>query len=707
MESAVRLREAPDAGVRSPVYALVGNPNCGKTTLFNALTGLRQKVGNYPGVTVEKKEGTCFSQHGKPIPLIDLPGAYSLSARSIDEAIVQEVLLGLRPDTARPDRIICIIDASNLERNLFFATQVVELGMPMILVLNMMDVAEKRGFRIDAAKLERLLGVTVVSCQAHKGEGLIELRLAMSRKDLSVPTWRCSVPEMFSTARREVQERLGEVRGQAAPQACAVAGLLLGDGMTHAAPGASPINPEALQMASEWQLKLDRESPGWNSELVVARYARIGEMCREVVRRTDPGRPSMTERIDAVMLHPVWGWMILGGVMGSLFFSIFSLAEYPMNWIERGTAIAGDWIGSIMPPGELHNLIVDGVLAGVGGVVIFLPQIMFLFFFIGLLEATGYMARAAFILDRLMGRVGLQGKSFIPLLSSFACAVPGIMATRTIESPKDRLATIMVAPFMTCSARLPVYLLMIAALVPVGEAGAFQKAGLLLLLYSLGTGAAFCFAWLFKSTLLKGESHGHLMELPPYRMPSLKSVMMEMLQRVKIFLRRAGTIILGISILLWFMMSYPKVEEGSATDQLSYSMAGRIGQAIEPIMKPLGFDWKIDIGVLASFAAREVFVSTMAIIYNVEGADPDNTGRLVSVLRSQKREDGRPVFTPLTCISLMVFYVFALQCMSTVAVVKRETNSWRWPIFQLAYMTALAYTASLIVYQTGRFLGFD
>ena len=707
MEPAVQPLEVPAADARSPVYAVVGNPNCGKTTLFNALTGLRQKVGNYPGVTVEKKEGTCFSQHGNPIPVIDLPGAYSLSARSMDEAIVQEVLLGLRPDTARPDRVICIIDASNLERNLFFATQVVELGLPIILVLNMMDVAEKRGYRIDAAKLEKILGIPVVSCQAHKGEGLIELRLAMSRKDLPAPTWRCSVPELFSAAMGEVQERLGEERGWSAPQACAVAGLLLGEGMTHAAPGAHPINPEALQKAREWQLKLDRESPGWHSELVAARYARIGEICREVVRRTDPGRPSMTERIDGVMLHPLWGWTILGGVMGCLFFSIFSLAEYPMNWIERGTAIAGNWIGSIMPPGELHNLIVDGVLAGVGGVVIFLPQIMMLFFFIGLLEATGYMARAAFILDRLMGRVGLQGKSFIPLLSSFACAVPGIMATRTIESPKDRLATIMVAPFMTCSARLPVYLLMIAALVPTGEAGALQKAGLLLLLYSLGTGAAFCFAWLFKSTLLKGESQGHLMELPPYRMPSLNSVLMEMLQRVKIFLRRAGTIILGVSILLWFMMSYPKVEEGSATNQLSYSIAGRIGQAIEPIMKPLGFDWKIDIGVLASFAAREVFVSTMAIIYNVEGADPDNTGRLVSVLRSQKRADGRPVFTPLTCISLMVFYVFALQCMSTVAVVKRETNSWRWPIFQLAYMTALAYTASLIVFQTGRFLGFD
>ena len=707
MQAAVQPREAPAAGARSPVYAVVGNPNCGKTTLFNALTGLRQKVGNYPGVTVEKKEGTCFSQHGNPIRVIDLPGTYSLSARSVDEAIVQEVLLGLRPDTARPDRVICIIDASNLERNLFLATQVVELGLPMILVLNMMDVAEKRGLKINAEKLEKLLGVTVVPCQAHKGEGLIELRLAMSRRNLPVPTWRCSVPELFSTARREVQECLENDSERPEPQACAEAALLLGDGITHAAPGARLINPEALHRARKWQQRLDGESPGWRSELVAARYARIGEMCREAVRRTDTGRPSMTERIDGVMLHPLWGWAILGSVMGCLFFSIFTLAEYPMNWIERGTGIAGNWIGSVMPPGALSDLIINGILAGVGGVVIFLPQIMMLFFFIGLLEATGYMSRAAFILDRVMGKVGLQGKSFIPLLSSYACAVPGIMATRTIESPKDRLATIMVAPFMTCSARLPVFLLMIAALVPPGEAGALQKAGLLLLLYSLGTGAAFCFAWVFKSTLLRGESQGYLMELPPYRMPSLKSVLMEMMQRVKIFLRRAGTIILGISILLWFLMSYPKVEEGSATDQLSQSMAGRMGKAIEPIMKPLGFDWKIDIGVLASFAAREVFVSTMAIIYNVEGADPDNTGRLVSVLRNQKRDDGRPVFTPLTCISLMIFYVFALQCMSTVAVVRRETNSWRWPIFQLVYMTVLAYTASLVVYQTGKFLGYD
>jgi len=676
----------------TPVYALVGNPNSGKTTLFNALTGLRQKVGNYPGVTVERKEGTCFSQHGAPIRLIDLPGSYSLTARSPDEAIMQDVLLGRRGDTAKPDRIVCIIDASNLERNLFFATQVAELGMPVILVLNMMDMAVKRGLKIDPHKLERLLGVTVVCCEAHKGKGLIELRLAMSRSDLPVSAVRCPVAAMFEKARTIVSGKLTETDGIDNRRALVEAFLLL-------------TERSSLDLARFWTERLDRRIPGWHSELVASRYAHIGEVCREVIRRTGPAGGGATEKIDAVVLHPVWGFVVLAAVMGALFYSIFSLAVPPMDWIDAGFNRLARVVEAAMPVGDLRGLVVDGIIPGVGGVLVFLPQILLLFFFIGLLESTGYMARAAFILDRMMGRVGLHGKSFIPLLSSFACAVPGVMATRTIESPKDRLVTILIIPFMTCSARLPVYLLMIATLVPPGSMSALQKAGILLIFYAMGTAGAFFFAWFFRRTLMRGVSPSVVMELPQYRAPSLRQVFFQMVDRGKVFVRRAGTVILGLSIILWFLMAYPKSDSGIPGDQLRNSFAGKMGRAVEPVFEPLGYDWKIDIGVLASFAAREVFVSTMAIIYNVEETDDGNTAPLVSVLQAQKKPDGTPVFSPMTCISLMVFYVFALQCVSTLVIVRRETNSWFWPGFQLVYMAVTAYVAAWVVFQGGQLLG--
>ena len=691
---------------RQPVYALVGNPNCGKSTLFNALTGLKQKVGNYPGVTVEKKVGTAYSQHGQPITVIDLPGAYSLAARSPDEAVTRDVLLGRRRDTAPPDRILCIVDATNLERNLYLVHQVLDLGRPVILVLNMMDLAARAGLTVDVAALEQALGVPVVACEAVRGHGLIELKLAMSRADLPLARHAWTVPAAIAPAVSELQASLVAHDGKAPLLARAEALLLLTDSDSIRVAGSSPLSSNTAGILRVWQTRWSAEGTDWAGSLVNSRYDSIGRIAADAVRQTGTVGPSVSDRIDAIATHPLWGWSLLGAVMILLFLSIFTFAEVPMNWIDGHFAALADSVKQAMPSGDLRDLITDGAIAGVGGVLIFIPQILILFFFIGLLESTGYMARAAFIMDRLMSRVGLNGKSFIPMLSSYACAIPGIMATRTIEDPKDRLVTILVAPLMSCSARLPVYLLMIAALVPDGRVPVLTKVGIMLTMYALGTVGAFFFAWLFKRTLLKGAPPLMIMELPPYRLPRLKDVVLHMFERGWLFVRRAGTVILGISIILWFLSAYPKAPEGTApTAQLAQSFAGRAGHALEPLIKPLGFDWQIGIGLISSFAAREVFVSTMGVVFNAESAD-DNTVPLRTALVSAKWPDGRPLFTPLVCITLMIFYVFAMQCMSTIAVVKRETNGWKWPIFQTLYMTGTAWIMSFVVYQGGRALGF-
>ena len=697
---------AAGATSRQPVYALVGNPNCGKSTLFNALTGLKQKIGNYPGVTVEKKVGTAYSQHGQPITVIDLPGTYSLAARSPDEAVTRDVLLGRRADTAQPDRILCIVDATNLERNLYLVHQILDLGRPVILVLNMMDLAARAGLEIRVDQLEKLLGIPVIACEAIHQRGLIELKLAMSRADLPLARHAWTVPAAIAPAVSEIAAALVEGDRKSPLVARAEALLLLTDQDSVRVAGSTPLSPRTTEILRAWQLRWTQEGTDWAGTLVSSRYDAIGALAAEVVQlRTEVG-PSTSDKIDAIVTHALWGWVVLGAVMTLLFFSIFTLAESPMNWIDGHVAALSDTIKSAMPPGDLRDLITDGAIGGVGGVLIFLPQILILFFFIGLLESTGYMARAAFIMDRLMSRVGLNGKSFIPMLSSYACAIPGIMATRTIEDPKDRLVTILVAPLMSCSARLPVYLLMIAALVPGERVPVFTKVGIMLFMYALGTAGAFFFAWLFKRTLLKGEPPLMIMELPPYRLPGFKDVALHMLERAWIFVRRAGTVILGISIILWFLSAYPKAPEGSTpTAQLAQSFAGRAGHAIEPLIKPIGFDWQIGIGLISSFAAREVFVSTMGVVFNAESAD-ENTAPLRTALLSAKWPDGRTLFTPLVCFTLMIFYVFAMQCMSTIAVVKRETNGWKWPIFQTLYMTGTAWILSFMVYQGGRALGF-
>jgi ferrous iron transport protein B len=691
---------------RQPVFALVGNPNCGKSTLFNALTGLKQKVGNYPGVTVEKKVGTAYSQHGQPLTVIDLPGAYSLAARSPDEAVTRDVLLGRRDDTPQPDRILCIVDATNLERNLYLVHQILDLGRPVILVLNMLDLAERAGLVVRASQLEQQLGIPVIPCEAVNGKGIIELKLAMSRADLPLSRHAWSIPAAIAPAVAELQAALTAHDGKGPLVARAEALLLLTDPDSVRVAGSRPLSTRTAEILRSWQERWGREGTDWSGILVNSRYEAIGSIAAEAVSAGPASGVSASDRIDQVVTHPVWGWVTLGTVMALLFLSIFTLAEYPMNLIDAQVARLADWVKASMPAGDLRDLITDGAIAGVGGVVVFLPQILILFFFIGLLESTGYMARAAFIMDRLMSRVGLNGKSFIPLLSSYACAIPGIMATRTIEEHKDRLVTILVAPLMSCSARLPVYLLMIAALLPGESVPVAAKVGLMLAMYGLGTSAAFGFAWLFKRTLLRGEPPLMLMELPPYRLPGLRDVALQMLERGWVFLRRAGTVILGISLILWFLSAYPKAPPGATPQQqLAHSLAGRAGQALEPAIRPLGFDWQIGIGLITSFAAREVFVSTMGVVFNVEASPQQDTAPLRQALLAARWPDGRPLFTPLVCLTLMVFYVFAMQCVSTLAVVRRETNSWRWPLFLIAYLTGTAWLVCLAVYQTGRALG--
>jgi len=693
---------------RAPVYAMVGNPNCGKTTLFNALTGLRQKVGNYPGVTVEKKIGIAYSQHGRPLQVIDLPGAYSLAARSPDEAVLRDVLLGRREDTPQPDRIICVVDAANLERNLYLVHQILDLGRPVIVVLNMMDVATAAGVKIDARELERALGVPVILCEAVHGKGLMELRLAMSRIELPLAKHSWDVPAPIAPAVAELQASLVQHDARNLLIARAEALLLLTDFDTVRVAGSRPLSDRTHAILEQWRTRWKAEQTDWSGALIHSRYDAIHALCRPVILRGRDAKPSVSDRLDAVLCHSVWGWFVFAALMAAMFFSIFTLAEHPMNWIDGHVAALGDWVKDAMKPGDLRDLLTDGVIAGVGGVVIFLPQILILFFFVGLLESTGYMARAAFIMDRPMSKVGLNGRSFIPLLSGYACAIPGIMATRTIENHRDRLVTILVTPLMSCSARLPVYLLLIAMILPGETMPAAQKAGLMLLMYALGTGGAFLFAWLFKRTLFPGGSPHMIMELPAYQPPRFLEIARHMVERGWLFLKNAGTIILAISMVLWALTTYPKHPnpEATPTEQIAHSFAGRAGHMLEPVIKPLGFDWRIGIGLITSFAAREVFVSSMGVIFGVENADEEDTTPLREKMGQATWPDGAPLFTPLVCLTLMVFYVFAMQCMATLAVVKRETASWRWPLFQVAYMTGTAWVVCLVVYQGGKLLGF-
>ena len=589
---------------RAPVYALVGNPNCGKSTLFNALTGLKQKVGNYPGVTVEKKVGTAYSQHGQPLTVIDLPGAYSLAARSPDEAVTRDVLLGRRADTPQPDRVLCIIDATNLERNLYLVHQVLDLGRPVIVVLNMMDLAAEAGMKVFPDKLAKELGVPVIPCEAVRGKGLIELRLAMSRPDLPLSKHAWDVPAAISPAVAEIQTSLVTNDAKLPLIARAESLLLLTDQDSVRVAGSTPLSPRTAEILAGWQKRWSADGTDWAGTLVASRYDAIGRISAEVVHAGEAHQgPNLSDRIDAVVTHPVWGWVTLGAVMCLIFVSIFTLAEYPMNWIDGRMAALSDWVKGAMAPGDLRDLITDGAIAGVGGVVIFLPQILILFFFIGLLENTGYMARAAFIMDRLMSRVGLNGKSFIPLLSSYACAIPGIMATRTIPTPRDRIATIMVAPLMTCSARLPVYALLIGAFVPPRDVFGFNLQGVVLFaLYFAGVLGALGVAWVMKRMQRGLKHHLLMLELPDYQWPDPTNLLLGLWDRTKTFIGRVGGVILALMVVLWFLSTYPAPPPGATGVPIEYSFAGRLGKAIATLFEPIGFNWQIVIALIPGLA---------------------------------------------------------------------------------------------------------
>ena len=687
--------------------ALIGNPNSGKTALFNALTGMRQKVGNYPGVTVEKKEGRLFLDDGTEATLLDLPGTYSLSANSPDEKITTDVLLGRIPDEPIPDLVICVVDASNLERNLYLVSQIIDRHIPAVIALNMADVAEKAGIKINVKELQRSLGLRVVPTVATKGTGVHDLV-----KTLTLPAqfkarqWRLPEP-----VEAECEELVGMLQSshQLSKQVAFHEALALLTSPDVLKEHENRYSPELLTHVRKDHQKLDFLGFDRQSVAIESRYGWIKSICAAAVSRKKGTGATTSDKIDRVLTHKVWGFLVFLGIMAVMFQSIFSWATIPMNWIGSGFDLLGRQVTEHMPSGELRDLIVEGGLAGVAAVVTFLPQILFLFLFLGILEGTGYMSRAAFLMDKLMSKVGLHGKSFIPLLSSFACAIPGIMATRTIENPKDRLATMLVAPLMSCSARLPVYTLMIAAFIPDKKLlGIFSLAGLTLLsMYLLGLVAALAMAWLFKKTLLKSAPPVFIMELPPYKVPSLKSILLQMWERALLFLKSAGTIILGVSIILWFLASYPKLDGSSPSEQLKQSFAGRAGHLIEPMIKPLGFDWKIGIGLVGSLLQREVFVSTMGTIYNIQNSS-DEAGSVS--LRQQLQQDrdpvtGVPTFTVLTAICLMVYYVLAMQCMSTVAVMRRETNGWKWPLFQIGYMTTLAYGVTFVVFRAGLWIG--
>jgi len=706
---------APDDGrKRTPqpqVIALVGNPNAGKTTVFNALTGMRQKVANYPGVTVERKEGKCRTPSGRIVTILDLPGAYSLESRSPDEDIVRDVLLGLRQDTPRPDMVVVIVDASNLERNLYLVTQVAELGLPVIVALNMLDLATSYGREVNVSLLQERLGIPVVPLVARKGRGIEELRKQLDTIP-PLPPWRVPLPPVMEREKEELATQLAQMAGIDHPLAEALAlRMLSNERLAHTV--ANRWGKDIADRAVAARQRLTAAGLTMTSEEPTSRYQWIGDLCRDVMRLPSAQVRTLTDRLDKVLTHRVLGPLIFVALMAFMFQSIYSWAQVPTQLIGELLKRLGAAITDLLGPGALSSLLVDGVLGGVGAVVVFIPQILFLFFFLALMDDSGYLARAAFIMDKLMSTVGLHGRSFIPLMSSFACAIPGIMATRVIDNRRDRLLTILIAPLMSCSARLPVYTLMIGAFIPdVRVWGIFRLPGLTLLsMYLLGILAAMLVAALFRRTIFRGQPAPFLLELPPYRPPVLRNVVITMWEQARVFLTRAGTIILSISIVLWFLASYPRyvprpgesVQE-IAGQQIRHSFAGRLGRLIEPVVRPLGFDWKIGIGLIGSFAAREVLVSTLATVYNV-GSSEDVTVDLKESLRRERYPDGRPVYTPLVALSLMVYFVLACQCMSTIAIVRRETNSWTWPLFMVGYLTSLAYLASLTLFQLGRRLG--
>ncbi|MDJ0975464.1 MAG: ferrous iron transport protein B [Planctomycetota bacterium] len=707
---------APD-GVAGPVVAIAGNPNSGKTSLFNAMTGLRRKVGNYPGITVERVEAPLALPDGRTGRLFDLPGCYSLASDSDDERVARDVMLGLQDGVPRPDVVVVVVAANALKRNLYLATQVMETGVAVVIALNMVDVALREGHEVDGAALSAQLGVPVVPVNARTGVNVDALVAALD--EAQRPARICRLPPAGEEALRPLAAALVPIVGEAAAEGAALRLLTSPDAEDALLTAGGETSRRALIAARDALLRVGLDPVSLEPE---CRYQAIDVALEDVIARA-PGAtdgPTASERADRVLTHPLLGPVLFLSVMGLIFMSVYSWAGPFMDWIETGMGWLSALAAGALGEGMLTDLLVDGVIAGVGNVIIFVPQIAILFLFLTILEDCGYLARAAFLIDRVMKGVGLSGKAFVPLMSSFACAIPGIMATRTMRDTKSRMITIMVAPLMSCSARLPVYALLIGAFIPHG----YQWITLLSM-YALSVGAALLAAWVFGKTLFRGAKSTFILELPPYTRPSATQVVRTMAGRSWVFIREAGTVILAISIVLWFLAYFPRdeaiesaaetriaageeaeaVENWAAGAQLEQSYAGRLGHLIEPVIEPLGYDWRTGVGVIASFAAREVLVSTMGIIYSVGEADEESLA-LREKLQNAKRPDGTPAHSVLSAISLMVFFVLACQCMATLAVVKRETNSWRWPLFMFGYMTALAYVAALLVFQGGTLLGF-
>ena len=751
---------------RIVTVALVGNPNTGKSTLFSALCGVRQRVGNYPGVTVEKKLGRT-ELSGREFMIVDLPGTYSLAPKSPDEMVAVDVLLARRDDVKPPDVVLVIVDASNLERNFYLLSQVLELGLPTVVALNMVDVARKKGLTLDVGRLRRQLRLPVVEVQANQRRGIAELKRALADAAQSQPEMiESPFPQKFQQEVAGLAEVAAASEGttsQSLPRFLLERLLLDVGGYLSKAPAAG-VTPALLAEVREARQRLEQAGLPVPAVEAMARYQWAGKVLSGVVERPAERLITFSDRLDRVLTHRVWGSLVFVAVMIAMFQAVFYVpdvtrANEGIDWLKAQGAAGVEWL---LPEGALRSLLITGVIEGVGGVIVFLPQIFTLFLFIAILEDCGYMARAAYLMDKLMSRIGLSGKSFIPLLSSFACAVPGVMATRVIENRRDRLVTILVAPLMSCSARLPVYALLIAAFVPAWTIGsgwlriAWLQGLVMFAMYMVGIVAAIAVAWLLKRTLLRGDTPPFVMELPSYKFPGVWIVMHRMLGQGWSFIRRAGTVILAVSILVWGLAYYPRSEEKidpalrsaekmlsgqvAALDErlesadvasqneiaaqrnqvrarlslvhneiagqhLSKSYLGQMGHWIEPVVKPLGWDWRIGCAAIASFPAREVVVSTLGVIYNLgEGQDETSDDLKTTLQNATWPGTDRKVITLPVALSIMVFFALCAQCASTLAVIRRETGNWWWPLFTFVYMTTLAYLGALITFQVGTWL---
>ncbi len=712
---------------------VLGNPNAGKSTLFNGLTGVKQHVGNYPGVTVEKRNG-LISINDEQYELVDLPGTYSLAPNSPEEMLAVKILLGKPPAEKKPDVILCVIDASNIQRNLFLVSQVLELHQPTVVAVNMIDVAKRDGIEIDCGKLQQLLGVPVVPVQAKRREGFEELKQAIAKSRNRSPEF---VHDPFEASMKDRIEHLEAT----CPNDCelkrfAVTRMLFDTDGFMSDQLKAEVGPDTLKRVATEKLEMENSEGAVFESESNARYAWITRHRDDFVKQTGPVRSSsITSRLDGWLTHPIWGLCVALVVVVLLFQLVFWIADPASTMIDWFNGTLAAVVNSVVPAGTLNSLLVDGLINGVGSVLIFLPQILLLFFILALLEDTGYLARAAFLMDRFLSKIGLSGVTLFPLLSSFACAIPGIMATRVIKNDRERLVTILIAPLMSCSARLPVYVLLIATFVPEKSylGGLLGLRGLTMLaMYSIGIVVAIVVAWVLRRTFIKSPPTSFVLELPSYKVPSLRNIWQRMFDGGWSFIRDAGTIIVAVTILVWAAAYFPRINadnppaelandfatvarleaDGESSDELELaknniaafhlrqSYLGRSGKLIEPVVKPLGWDWRIGSAAIASFPAREVVVSTMGVIFGLGSEVDEESDTLRGQLSSATWEGtDRPLFTLPVALSLMVFFALCAQCVSTLAVIKRETNSWFWPIFSFVYMTVFAYIGSLVTYQ--------